>query len=120
MLPLVSGLDNLNTEELLLAGLGYVIVFLALTVLYLVFSSFPKVIRLFRAAKLRKEGKECPEECENLPGDIAAAISAALYLHFNEYHDEEIEKLTIKRVSRNYSPWSSKIYSLNQLQKIKK
>jgi len=120
MLPLVSGLDNLDAEELLVAGLGYIIVFVALILLYFVFNSIPKIIRLFRAAKLRKEGKECPEQCENLPGDVIAAISTAIYLHLNEYHDEEIKNLTIKKVSRNYSPWSSKIYSLNRYNELKK
>ncbi len=119
MLPLVSGLENLNTEELLLAALGYCIVFLALILLYVVFNSFPKIIRLFRAAKLRKQGKDCPEDCVNLPGDTVAAISMALFLHLNEYHDEEVTNLTIKKVSRNYSPWSSKIYGLDRYNKLK-
>lgn len=119
MLPLVSGLDNLNSEELLLAGLGYLIVFLALIVLYLVFNSFPKIIRISRSIKLKKEGKECEEDCEHIPGVEVAAIAMALHLHFSEYHDEEVTNLTIKKVSRTYSPWSSKIYGLDRYNKLR-
>ena len=41
-----------------------------------------------------------------------AAISMALYLYMNE-HDEESHTLTIKNVQRSYTPWSSKIYNVN-------
>jgi glutaconyl-CoA/methylmalonyl-CoA decarboxylase subunit delta len=41
-----------------------------------------------------------------------AAIAVALYLHFNELHDEESNIITIQRVSKTYSPWSSKIYNM--------
>jgi glutaconyl-CoA/methylmalonyl-CoA decarboxylase subunit delta len=46
-------------------------------------------------------------------GEVMAVIAAALYLHSKETHDNENLKLTIKKSSRPYSPWSSKIYGLN-------
>jgi hypothetical protein len=49
-----------------------------------------------------------------MTGEINAAISMALYLYFEELHDEESDVVTIKKVSKRYSPWSSKIYGLNQ------
>ncbi len=44
--------------------------------------------------------------------DTHAAIAMALYLHFNEMHDEESNVITIQRISKTYSPWSSKIYNM--------
>jgi Na+-transporting methylmalonyl-CoA/oxaloacetate decarboxylase gamma subunit len=46
--------------------------------------------------------------------EIAAVISAALHLHANEVHDFESTVLTIKKVAKAYSPWSSKIYGLRK------
>ena len=51
---------------------------------------------------------------EEIEGEIHAAIGLALHLHNREVHDFENLILTINRVSRNYSPWSSKIYSLRE------
>jgi hypothetical protein len=47
-------------------------------------------------------------------GDLAA-ISVAIHLYFNEVHDVESNVITIKRIERRYSPWSSKIFGLNNL-----
>jgi hypothetical protein len=35
--------------------------------------------------------------------DTEAAIATALYLYFNEMHDEESNVITVKRVSKTYS-----------------
>ena len=46
-----------------------------------------------------------------------AAISLALHLYLNDHaHDVESNVITIKRIQRRYSPWSSKIYSMNNFQ----
>lgn len=47
-------------------------------------------------------------------GEINAAIAAAIFLYRQEVHDYEDTVLTIKRIDRAYSPWSSKIYSLRK------
>jgi hypothetical protein len=49
---------------------------------------------------------------QKITGDENAAICAALYLYFTELHDEEKYVMTVKKVSRTYSPWSSKIYGI--------
>ena len=46
--------------------------------------------------------------------DTFAAIAAAIYLYFQEQHDFEKFALTIKRIDKIYSPWSSKIYGLRK------
>ena len=51
-----------------------------------------------------------------------AAISMAIHMFMveNEAHDFEETVLTINKVSRSYSPWSSKIYTLRETPKLKK
>ncbi len=53
----------------------------------------------------------------HLTAGQSAAIAMALHLYYNEVHDEESSVITIKTVERRYSPWSSKIYGLNNLVK---
>jgi hypothetical protein len=48
-------------------------------------------------------------------GEVNAAIAMALYLYSSEMHDQENPVITMIRVSRTYSPWSSKIYGLRKL-----
>lgn len=46
--------------------------------------------------------------------EINATIALAIHLHFSEKHDRESAVLTINRVAKLYSPWSSKIYGLRK------
>jgi hypothetical protein len=47
-------------------------------------------------------------------GEVFAAIALALS-GTTEMHDLESNVLTIHNVANNYSPWSSKIYTLREL-----
>lgn len=95
--------------------IGYVIVFIALLLLYIVFYNLTKLITGNIKRTLKKEGQEVDDKKSfEISGEVNAAIAAALYLYYNELHDQENTVLTINRVSRAYSPWSSKIYSLRQ------
>jgi hypothetical protein len=46
--------------------------------------------------------------------EVFAAIAVALHFYKSDLHDHENAVLTINRVARTYSPWSSKIYGLRQ------
>jgi glutaconyl-CoA/methylmalonyl-CoA decarboxylase subunit delta len=105
--------SNITGLSVMIAVVGYVIVFGALVLLFFIFSSLPKLINLNVRRQLKKQGKGDEQEILNIEGNIAAAISMALHMHFAEIHDEESSVITIKRVSRQYTPWSSKIYSTN-------
>ena len=50
-------------------------------------------------------------------GEIFAAIGAALYEMSDDNHDIENTVLTIRKVQKTYSPWSSKIYGLREVPK---
>lgn len=95
---------------------GYGIVFIALVVLYYAYTLIPKIIQMNIRQKLKRQGKfkQAKQKDLNIPGEVNAAISMALILYFSEIHDTENTVMTIKRVSKRYSPWSSKIYSLDK------
>ncbi len=46
--------------------------------------------------------------------ETAAAIALAIHMYKTDLHDKESFTITLKKVSRIYSPWSSKIYTLRQ------
>ena len=48
-----------------------------------------------------------------IPSADIVAIAMALHLFYDEVHDNESNVITIKRIERRYSPWSSKIYGTN-------
>ncbi|WP_347840900.1 OadG family protein [uncultured Draconibacterium sp.] len=99
------------------AIVGFSIVFFSLTALVIVFTRLPKLLNMqFNRAKLRKNKQKEKEDVTQddfvVEGNVTAAISLALHMYFNELHDEESNIVTIKKVRKAYSPWSSKIYSV--------
>jgi Na+-transporting methylmalonyl-CoA/oxaloacetate decarboxylase gamma subunit len=105
--------SNITGLSVMIAAVGYVIVFGALVLLVFIFNAIPRLINMNVRRLRKKQGKCDGQEIMNIEGNIAAAISMALHMHFAEIHDEESNVITIKRVSRQYTPWSSKIYSTN-------
>jgi glutaconyl-CoA/methylmalonyl-CoA decarboxylase subunit delta len=95
---------------------GFGIVIISLTLLFIIFSRLPKVINLKFKKKNRLQKDENSDKSidDHIEGNVTAAISLALHLYFNEMHDEESNIVTIKQVRKAYSPWSSKIYSVTQ------
>ncbi len=96
-----------------MAVIAMSVVFMALILLYLVFKNTRRLYtidlkKLFTKEKMLKD----INETQDISGEVNAAISMALYLYRNELHDHEETVLTIKKVARTYSPWSSKIYGL--------
>ena len=112
--------SNITGLNITIAIVGYVIVFGALVLLVWIFNSVPKLIKINVRRQLRKKGKEDQHEMVDIEGNIAAAISMALHLHLSEIHDEESNVITTKRISRQYTPWSSKIYLTNSFFRIVK
>jgi len=113
-------LSNVSIDNIILSAIGYLIVFSSLVMLFTVFNNLPKLINLKIRQRLRRQGKHVAENEElHVTGEVNAAISAALYLYYNEIHDKESDVITIKRISKTYSPWSSKIYGLSSFRKLK-
>lgn len=102
----------------IMAITSMLVVFAALIVLYRIFRTIGKTNQKAVQRKQQKasqaEGVKVVEE-EEISGEVFAAISTALYMYETEKHDQESAIITIQRVSKMYSPWSSKIYGLRQL-----
>ena len=95
------------------AIIGYLIVLAALVFMFLVYQLIPRALDLYTRAQLKKEGKKCANESTiSHSGEVNAAISMAIYLYMTERHDKESGKITAKKLSKRYSPWSSKIYTI--------
>lgn len=99
-----------------MAVMAMCIVFSALLILCLAFMAISKIGGAFashnKAKSHGKTVKEMVDEGEaHDSGEVIAAIGMALYQHLNA-HDTESTVLTINKVKRAYSPWSSKIYGL--------
>ena len=112
---IIFDLTKITADNTTLALVGYVIVFVALFAMYLVFHYIP--VLLIRMNKYRLKKKGIREEIISdltISGEVSAAISTALYLYFSEMHDDEKTVLTIKKISKRYSPWSSKIYNVTK------
>lgn len=96
------------------------IVFSALLVLCLSFYAIGKIgSRISRFRKARSlatpgDGVAKVRDIEHDSGEEIAAIVMALHEHLDT-HDRENTILTINKVKRAYSPWSSKIYNLRQV-----
>lgn len=115
-------LNNLNIEAIdhsavAIVFTGICIVFSAMLVIYLFFKYLLPFLLSFAAKRKAVELGQADqnERINAIPGDVNAAIALALYLYLNEMHDKESNVITIKRVSRAYSPWSSKLYNMRNL-----
>ena len=111
--------NNINLDTLVIAIVGYMIVFIALVLLFFFFNNLPRIIYYKSRRERKRKGKELSETEDKISGEETAAIAMALHLYLSEFHDEESGVLTIKKVSRNYSPWRSKIYAVrNQFNRL--
>lgn len=114
-------LNNITNEHVIIVVVGYLIVFTSLFLLWIVFYNLPNLLsisqaRLFGEKRKADTQTSTPQAVGSRPatitGEETAAISAAIFLYVNDLHDEENTVLTIQKISRQYSPWSSKIYNV--------
>ena len=107
-------LENFQRNDSLGIGMtitAMAVVFLGLLILFLVFKQIGKWAI---AASKRNAAKSGEVSTVEVSGEVYAAIATALYEFGEDTHDVENTVLTIQKVKRNYSPWSSKIYSLRE------
>ena len=99
------------------------VVFCGLLILFLVFKQIGKAsIRSAqkKAKKAAATGVAVSANAGREAGEIYAAIAMALYEISGDNHDLENTVLTVRKISRRYSPWNSKLYSLRQTPTLKK
>ena len=104
------------SEMLLMALFGFLMVFVVLVLLIYVMKTMGYVFTHQRPKKVKVSATGEAETHDAISDqEIAAAIATALKLYKSNLHDRESEMLTINRIARTYSPWSSKIHGLTQL-----
>ncbi|MDR1004703.1 MAG: OadG family protein [Prevotellaceae bacterium] len=97
------------------------VVFIGLILLYIAFKLVGNAsVSLSRRNAMRSKGTTDVQEAKSnqlgeAPGEVFAAIAMAMHEFQNDVHDVEDTVLTMTRVKRTYSPWSSKIYTLREL-----
>ena len=116
----VESFRTLDGSGLILTVMAMAIVFGALLVLCLCFYAISKVGSIVsKVNKMRSQGVD-PKTVSKADapahdsGEEIAAIVMALHEHLNA-HDQENTILTINKVKKAYSPWSSKIYGLREI-----
>ena len=96
------------------------VVFCGLILLYISFKIIGRVsVNLSNRNAMKAKGITDKQEAKEkklgeAPGEIFAAIAMAMHEMQSDVHDVEDTVLTITRVKRSYSPWSSKIYTLRE------
>ena len=99
----------------IITAVGMSVVFTSLILIYIVFSLVPKILSFkFKKEPVIKGEGSASTGNQPIAGELNAAISATLFFYFNELHDEEKTVLTINKISKRYSPWSSKIYGVTR------
>lgn len=85
-----------------------------LSILFLLFGKISTISQSRRKLKARGMTKDDIDDDHEAvdSGEVIAAISLALAEHFDARHDIEDTILTMRRIRRAYSPWSSKIYNM--------
>ncbi len=100
-----------------MALVAFSVVMCALALLYFMFKLLSNLFQTKVTVKNKKESilaVSNQDDIQVLSGEINAAIALAIHLYRNEMHDHEEAVITIKKVTKTYSPWSSKLYMLRQ------
>ncbi|MEG1585549.1 MAG: OadG family transporter subunit [Bacteroidales bacterium] len=93
------------------------VVFTALLCLFICFKVIGKIAMVLTKARSRKAAglpKGTQIEHPEISGEVYAAIAMALQLHEEDAHDYEDTILTMNKIEKRYSPWSSKLYGLRE------
>jgi Na+-transporting methylmalonyl-CoA/oxaloacetate decarboxylase gamma subunit len=91
------------------------VVFIGLVLLFASFKYVGKTAIKMSTRRAQKAGVEnIPAKGHTEEGAIFAAIAAALYEVAEDIHDIESSVITIQKVARRYSPWSSKFHSMRE------
>ena len=116
-------IDNFKQNDSFGIGMtvsAMAVTFMGLLLLYLIFKQVGK-ISIAASKRNAKKAKTGAINAANddlageEAGEVFAAIATALYEVTEDVHDLENTVLTIHKVTRNYSPWSSKLYGLREI-----
>ncbi|QZE14939.1 OadG family protein [Halosquirtibacter laminarini] len=113
---------SITSQTWIITLVGYFVVFLVLVTLIIAFGwAMPLILNKMKkkSKKQKSIGSKTEANIQDTTSDSditageSAAIAMALHLFLNNQHDEESNVITIKNIKRRYSPWNSKIHSMN-------
>ena len=116
-------IDNFKANDSWGIGMTVTAMAVVFSGLFLLFIIFKQIGNFSIAASKRNAQKAAgasatvAADAGQESGEIFAAIGAALYEMSDDNHDIENTVLTIRKVQKTYSPWSSKIYGLREVPK---
>lgn len=96
-------------------GMAIIAMFIVMVALVLSYLVFKYGSRLYRSdLKKHKTVEEASVEKkeESISGEVTAAIAMSIHIYVHQMHDLEDTIITIRKISKTYSPWSSKLYML--------
>ncbi|MCD8165110.1 MAG: lamin tail domain-containing protein [Bacteroides sp.] len=99
------------------------VVFSGLLILFLIFKFVGNMaVKMSKRNAMKAHGITDKAEAKEIglgrrSGEEFAAIGMAMHEYLNDVHDIEDMIITINKVKRTYSPWSSKIYTLRETPK---
>jgi hypothetical protein len=128
--------SNVGEDQITLFILGFSTVFIALTLIYLLINSVPKVLKLdlkkvskatagvivhnkvtdVIVNKHKKETETSVMKTTVVPSDneeVSAAIAMAMSLYLDDCHDDESFVLTMKINERLSSTWNHKVQNVS-------
>lgn len=113
-------IDNITGQHWIIVLVGYVVVFVSLTLLAFIFQKVPDLLSIELKSLFNRKVVKAVSSIDDtasigtrkITGEQTAAISMAVFLFVGQLHDDENTVLTIQKISKRYSPWSSKIYSV--------
>lgn len=104
--------DPLSNTQLFIFW-GTILAFVGLFIYFLYRTN--KIINEKNQVNIPKEpARHNPDIQAEIHEETAAAIALAIHMYQSDLHDQESFTITLKKVSKIYSPWSSKIYTLRQ------
>lgn len=106
------GATGIHGAAMAIIAIGVVVA--ALILLYVTFKYVAKIYGMASPKKSVPSQHTGSTAEGEISGEVNAAIALALHLYRHQLHDNEDPVITMKRVARTYSPWSSKIYGLTK------
>ena len=111
----LAGFEGMsNGTELLITGVSVLVLFWFYHTFFVVPRINARQTERKKTIDTLKSSQHIPDDASELSDEVSAVIGLALHLYMQQLNDYEKARLTIARVSRTYSPWSSKIYGLRQ------
>ena len=120
-LSLLAIQEGLQLKGWIVTISGFMIVVVALVILFLIFTGVSKLINLDWNKIINKDKKKDKVEVKEVKNinpdddDVMVAIGLALSLSMDSVHDVEPDIITIKRVERRSSAWNCRSYGMNNI-----